>query len=264
MALLIPVLLLYGLSCALYLAFLVAPRDGLARLARVALVLGLLAHTADIGVRCVHGLHPVATAQEAVSFAAWLLVGAYLVISLRYRSVVVGGFVAPVALVGMVLARLSPSAPAAVPPGGLSTIGRIHITLSMIGVAMFALAAAVAVIYLVSESQLKAKKIGILQQRGLPLATLDALGHRCITLGFPVFTIAIVTGAVWVAQLHVAGAALRPEYSISMMTWLAFGALLLARAAAGWQGRRAAWLTLAGFGGALAVVLIYLMRSVAG
>src|SRR5262249_61652053 len=91
MALLIPVLLLYGLSCALYLAFLVAPRDGLARLARVALVLGLLAHTADIGVRCVHGLHPVATAQEAVSFAAWLLVGAYLRPSLRYGRLLVGG-----------------------------------------------------------------------------------------------------------------------------------------------------------------------------
>src|SRR5262245_6361363 len=126
MALLIPVLLLYGLSCALYLAFLVAPRDGLARLARVALVLGLLAHTADIGVRCVHGLHPVATAQEAVSFAAWLLVGAYLVISLRYRSVVVGGFVAPVAMVGMVLGRLLSRGAAAGCSGRVGLYGCSH------------------------------------------------------------------------------------------------------------------------------------------
>src|SRR5258708_7056811 len=86
-------------------------------------------------------------------------------------------------------------------------------------------------------------------QRIHPLATLDALGHRCIPLGFPLFTVAIVTGAIWVARLHMVS--LRPEYSISIFTWVAFAGLLVARQAAGWQGRRAAWLTLAGFGGAL-------------
>src|SRR5262249_32845960 len=263
MAMLGSVFLLYFLACILYLSFLVTPYDRVASAARIALLLGLIAHTIDIGARCVHGIHPVATTQEALSFGAWLLVGAHLLISVRYRSVVVGAFVAPVALVGMVLARLTTSAPGAAPTG-LTALGRIHITLAMVGVALFTLAAGVAALYLLSESQIRAKKIGILQQRGLPLATLDALGHRFITLGFPIFTIALVTGALWVAQLHLPGGALRPEYSISMITWLAFAVLLVARVAAGWQGRRAAWVTLAGFGGALTGLGIYLLRAVAG
>jgi ABC-type uncharacterized transport system permease subunit len=263
-----PLLSLYALASALYLAYLVTPKEALARIARAVFLLGLGVHTIDIGLRCLRGTHPVASTPEVISFSAWLLCAGYLGLSLRYSLAVVGGFVAPAALVLEVLARLTPpgtSAYAAGPPA-LGTLGRIHITLSTAGVALFALAAAVAAIYLVSESRLKQKKFGILYHRGPPLATLDAIGHRCITFGFPLFTIAIVTGAIWVARLPRFGAsgALRPEYSISMVTWLAFASLLVARTTAGWQGRRAAWLTLFGFGGALTVVLLYLLRYAAG
>jgi ABC-type uncharacterized transport system permease subunit len=260
---LLPVLLVYGLACALYLGFLMAPRDVLARAARLALLCGFLAHTVDIGARGLRGIHPVTSTPDAVSFATWLMVGAYLLLSLRSKVVVEGAFVAPVALVHEVLARLSPARPGAAGGGApLHALGRIHITLSTAGLALFTLAAGAAAFYLVSEAQLKSKKFGILLHRGPPLATLDSIGHRCITLGFPLFTIAIVTGAIWVAELRIG--ALRLEYSISMVTWLAFAGLLLARTTAGWQGRRAAWLTLIGFGGALCVVLIYLLRWVAG
>ena len=54
--------------------------------------------------------------------------------------------------------------------------------------------------------------------RGTPLETLDRLAHRCVSIGFPVFTLAIVTGAIWVARLgllHGRGT-LRPEYLIAV------------------------------------------------
>ena len=254
-----PVLALYGLASTLYLAFFVAPRDGVARAAKATLLLAFLCHMIDIGQRGVHGVHPITSTAEAVSFTAWLIAGGYLLISLRYKLLVVGGFVAPVVLVLLVLARLTPGAEVASPHAALGALGRIHITLSTAGLALFALAAAVACIYLVSEAQLRHKKLGPLQQRGPALATLDAIGHRCITVGFPVFTVAIVTGAIWVARLPHLG--MRPEYSVSIATWGAFAALLLARTTAGWQGRRAAWLTLIGFAGLLAVVMIYILRA---
>jgi ABC-type uncharacterized transport system permease subunit len=48
-----------------------------------------------------------------------------------------------------------------------------------------------------------------------------------------------------------------------MAAWVAFGVLLVARLGAGWQGRRAAWLTLGGFGGTLLVLLAYIVRYAA-
>jgi ABC-type uncharacterized transport system permease subunit len=76
-----------------------------------------------------------------------------------------------------------------------------------------------------------------------------------------VFTLAIVTGAIWVARLgllHGPGT-LRPNTD-RRRTWVAFAVLLIARVGAGWRGRRAAWLTLGGFGGTALVVAAYFIR----
>jgi len=86
-----------------------------------------------------------------------------------------------------------------------------------------------------------------------------------VSFGFPIFTVAIVTGAMWVARLGVLReqVTLRPEYLLAIATWVAFGVLLIARVGAGWRGRRAAWLTLGGFGGAMLVLVVYFLRHAA-
>src|SRR5262245_13347682 len=80
MSVLYLVLALYGLASALYLVYFVAPHDGLARAANLALLGAFLAHTIDIGQRGVRGVHPITSTAEAVSFAAWLVAGGYLII----------------------------------------------------------------------------------------------------------------------------------------------------------------------------------------
>jgi ABC-type uncharacterized transport system permease subunit len=128
-------------------------------------------------------------------------------------------------------------------------------------VALFAVAAGGAVIYLIAERNLKAHKPG--RANGPSLATLDKLNQRCITLGFPLYTVAMVTGAMWVAQLHLNGV-FTVQYAISAAAWLLYAVLLLARVTAGWRGRRAALMTLAGFAATAAVLLIYFLRGVTG
>jgi ABC-type uncharacterized transport system permease subunit len=48
------------------------------------------------------------------------------------------------------------------------------------------------------------------------------------------------------------------------VTWIFYAVLLIVRQTYGWRGRRAARLTLAGFAAALIVLLIYLVRRMAG
>jgi ABC-type uncharacterized transport system permease subunit len=168
----------------------------------------------------------------------------------------------PAALAVLVLARL---APAEVDAPRMGALGITHILLATVGVAVFALAAVLALLYLFQDRQLKQRRFERVMGIGTPLDTLDRLAVRCVSIGFPVFTIAIVTGAIWVARLgllHAAGG-LRPEYLIAVGTWAAFGILLVARMGAGWRGRRAAWLTLGGFGGVLIVVAAYFLRHAA-
>src|SRR5205085_11714307 len=98
------------------------------------------------------------------------------------------------------------------------------------------------------------------KDKGAPLEALDTMSHRLVWVGFPIFTIALVLGAIWVSKL---GESLdRPEYPLAAVTWLAFAGLLLARQVYGWRGRRAARLTRAGFAAAIAVLAIYLIRRI--
>jgi ABC-type uncharacterized transport system permease subunit len=223
----------------------------------IALVgLAFVAHGTDIGWRGTEHVHPAQSVREAIGFLAFIITGGYLLASTRYRLTIGGVVVMPVALVMLVAARLTPAGSAQ----DLSALGRIHISLATIGVGVFALASALSAIYLVEERALKKKKFDTLafKDHGAPLEALDRLSHRLVWVGFPIFTVALVLGAVWVSKL---GESLdRPEYPLAAVTWFAFAGLLVARQVYGWRGRRAARLALAGFAAALAVLIIYLVR----
>ena len=224
----------------------------------IALVgLAFVAHGVDIGWRGTQNVHPAQSVREAIGFLAFILAGGYLLASARYRLTLGGVVVMPVALIMLVVARLTPAGTA---PEGLGTLGRIHISLATIGVGVFALASALSAIYLVEDRALKKKKFDAVafKERGAPLEPLDRLSHRLIWVGFPIFTVALVLGAIWVSKL---GESLdRPEYPLAAVTWLSYAGLLVARQVYGWRGRRSAKLTLTGFAAALAVLVIYLVR----
>ncbi len=216
-----------------------------------------VAHGVDIGWRGTEHVHPAQSVREAIGFLAWILTGGYLLASARFRLTLGGVVVMPVSLILLLLARLTPAGHEL---EGLSALGRVHISLATIGVGVFALASALSAIYLAEDRALKKKKFDglALKDRGAPLEALDRLAHRLIWIGFPIFTVGLVLGAIWVSKL---GASLdRLEYPLAVVTWIAYAALLVARQVYGWRGRRAATLTLEGFACALAVLIIYLVR----
>jgi len=251
-------ILAYALASALFLGYLIAARAPAAGVARVVLAVGVVAQLVDIGIRCYAGQNPVSSTPEAVAFVGFLIAGGYLAAGVRYRLTAAGAFAVPASLILLVLARVVPAEPD-VPK--MTALGRTHIFLATLGVAVFALAAVLAVLYLVEERRLKRRRFDRVGA-DTPLTTLDRLALRCVSFGFPIFTVALVTGAVWIARLGgvVTSEAHRPEYLIAVAAWLAFGALLVARVGAGWRGRRAAWLTLGGFGGTALVVAAYIIR----
>lgn len=251
-------ILAYVVSSALYLGHLLTTRLSATRAARISLAVAFALQLLDIGLRCAAGQNPVSSTPEAVGFVGFLVAGGFLGASFRYRLTTAGAFAVPAALTLVVLARVVPGDPGTPRMGPL---GLTHVFLATLGVAVFACAAVLAVLYLREERRLKQKRFDRLVDDE-SLSTLDRLALRCVSFGFPVFTLALVTGAVWIARLGGISAteARRPEYLMAVAAWLAFGILLLARVGAGWRGRRAAWLTLGGFGGTLSVLLLYVLR----
>jgi ABC-type uncharacterized transport system permease subunit len=222
--------------------------------------LAFVAHGADIGWRGTEHVHPAESVREAIGFLAFIITGGYLLASARYRMTLGGVVVMPVSLVLLLLARLTPAGTS--PGDDLSTLGRVHISLATIGVAVFAVAGVLSAVYLVEDRALKRKRFDTLalEQGGAPLEPLDKLAHRLVWVGFPIFTLAMILGAIWTARLGESVG--RIEYALATVTWVAFATLLVARQIYGWRGKRAAKLTLEGFASALAVLVVYLIRRI--
>jgi ABC-type uncharacterized transport system permease subunit len=236
-------------------------RTSAARVARVLMALAFVAHGVDIGWRGVMDLHPATSVREALGFLAWIIAGGYLAATLRWRLDLAGAAAVPVVLVVLLAARLTPAGEA---QEGLSALGRIHITLATIGVAIFAMASALAAIYWLEERNLKRKRFDTVtfKSGGAPLEKLDLLSHRLVWIGFPVYTTAVILGALWMSQRG--ENLLRLEYFLALVSWCVYATLLAMRTIYGWRGRRAARLTLAGFGLAVLVLTIYLVRRIWG
>jgi cytochrome c-type biogenesis protein CcsB len=77
-------------------------------------------------------------------------------------------------------------------------------------------------------------------------ATLDQLAYRTTAFGFPIWTFAIIAGAIWAQAAWGRYWGWDPKETWSFISWTIFAAYLHARATAGWRGRRAAWIAIVG------------------
>jgi ABC-type uncharacterized transport system permease subunit len=224
---------------------------------------GAALHAAHIVVASlVYRVCPVEGMHFAMSVVSVVACGIYLAIRTRYRLHVVGAFVAPLALTFLLASRFVAIGATSDDSAGIrSALLPIHITANLLGEALFLLAFAAAVAYLVQERRLKKKRLVGLVQRLPPLDALDRAEHRFLLAGFPLLTIGILTGTLWAQKVESGSPADIARAVFGYVSWLLFAGVLLLRAAAGWRGRKAAYGTIAGFGFALLVLVLYLLRS---
>jgi ABC-type uncharacterized transport system permease subunit len=253
----------YTAACVLFVAFLQGRAENAARWAPRLVAVGVPLHAGQIVVSSLV-LHvcPVVGIHFAMSVASMLAAGAYVLARSRFRIDVVGAFVTPLALTFLLASRFVSAVPGDA-PRIRSAILPFHVAANLLGVALFTLAFAAAVAYLVQERRLKQKRLEGIFQRLPALDALDRAEHRFLVAGFPLLTIGVLTGTLWAREVEAGGAAEMARAAFGYLSWGLFGLVLLLRAAAGWRGRRAAYGTIAGFGFTLLVLLLYLVRDVA-
>ncbi|HEX9696287.1 MAG TPA: c-type cytochrome biogenesis protein CcsB [Actinomycetota bacterium] len=78
-------------------------------------------------------------------------------------------------------------------------------------------------------------------------STLDAWSYRLTAVAFPIWTWAVIAGAIWAAKAWSRYWAWDPKETWAFITWVIYAAYLHARATSGWRGRRAAVVAVAGF-----------------
>jgi ABC-type uncharacterized transport system permease subunit len=237
----------YVVAALVYLAYLVRQSDALATVGRVLVGTGLALHgVALFGLFGAQGGRPVGMAQGFSTFA-FLLLTIFLVVDVRYRKPVIGAFITPLA-VAVLLPGLLLDGGQPLHPDMTRPLLPLHITIALLGVAASALAAGVAVMYLLMERQVKGKRFGLLFSRLPSLEFLDTLNRRLVVVGFIALSVTLVTGAFFSSAAPGFVWAWQSKQIATLVAWGVFAALVSARSFGGWRGRRVALLTMTGFG----------------
>mgnify|MGYP003336407938 FL=1 len=135
-----------------------------------------------------------------------------------------------------------PSAPLV--PALRSTWLVVHVSAAILSGGVFLLANTLSATYLWLD-RMEAKGSRNNFARRLPsLETLDQLTYRLVAFVFPLWTFAIIAGAIWAEAAWGRYWGWDPKETWAFITWILYAGYLHARVTAGWKGKKAAWLCL--------------------
>ena len=222
--------------------------------AMVFTVLGVLAHAGVLLTRGLASGHlPWGNMYEFGTAVTLVAVVAYTALALRapvLRHIgvfVLGPVVLALVLIGLFLYASAGPLVAALRSWWLG----VHVTTAILGFGIFFVSGIASVLYLIRtryEQRMAAGKAprSVLMER-LPSAdSLDRTAHRTAVLGFPIWTFAVIAGAIWAESAWGRFWGWDPKETWAFIAWVVYAAYLHARTTAGWRGRPAAWVNVTG------------------
>jgi ABC-type transport system involved in cytochrome c biogenesis permease subunit len=249
---------LHQLAAAIYLfASIVAalgvavPSPRVTRTAVVLLILGVFVHGGTFAVLHAAQSTPALTElPAAASFMAWVgTVFFLLLVALRrVRVVRLIVLVAPLSFLGVFFAALwlpSSSPPATDVASG--TWPHAHVLLASAGLALGGIAALAGLLFLAEHRRLKARR-PLPARLNLPsLEALDRSGAAALAVGFPLLTLGVITGMIWVhSESGLLWKATAHE-TWNLIAWAVYAVLVAVRFVWHQGGRNAAAFAVGGF-----------------
>lgn len=241
-------LFFYFLGTFHCLLYLINQREGIGKVCQVATIAGFGFQTLWLIYSAVQtGYVPMTSLRDSLVFFSWAIIFIYLILEFRYRIRVMGAFVVPLAFVAVLVSLTFPIGETTPPEYFKSPWLGVHTTFAFLSYAAFAIAFGVGIMYIIQEKQLKSKHAGAFYRRLPSLDVLDELNYKSVAIGFPLLTLAIVSGSIWADSVWGYYWGWEPKEIWSLITWLVYAVYLHARLISGWRGRKAAYLAVAGF-----------------
>jgi cytochrome c-type biogenesis protein CcsB len=195
------------------------------------------------------GYVPLSNMYESMVFFAWSIVGLYLLFERFYRSRTLGAFIVPLGFLctGVAVLALSPEIRPLMPALQSSWLV-YHVITCFLGYAAFAISFGVSLVYLFKKKKPTANSLMP------PHKMLEDINYKAIIVGFLLFTVGIITGAIWANYAWGTYWSWDPKETWSLITWIVYAILLHARYTGRFTGKRMAHVSVVGF---VAVLFTY-------
>ncbi|MFH2060579.1 MAG: cytochrome c biogenesis protein CcsA [Pseudomonadota bacterium] len=247
---------LYFSGMAGYLLFLFKQKDVYQKAAFSLTCAAVVCHFISMIIYTTSARHlPIQNLSQSLSIAAFFVGCMFVFFQARFDLKILGVF-ASILLSAIMLSVMI--LPDAVVEKNIVLKGfwfYSHIILVFSGDAALALACGAGMLYLLQEKGIKTKTRGFFFKRLPSLDFLDYVGYTCMTTGFALLTIGLVTGFIYANAIWGRFWSWDPKEVFSVGTWLIYAILLHLRFRSGWRGRKSAIMTIVGF---LVIVFTFL------
>jgi len=239
---------LYFISMTGYVLFLFNQKSIYQKTAFRLILTAIGFHFVSIMIYTIATSHvPIQNLSQSLSAAAFAIGCMFLFFQYKFDLKILGVF-ASILLCGiMLVVLLIPDAPVEMNAVLKGFWFYSHIILVFTGDAALGLACGTGILYLLQEKGIKTKSPGFFFKRLPSLDFLDNVGYTCLTTGFVLLTIGLVTGFIYAKTIWGRFWSWDPKEVFSVGTWLVYAALLHLRLYSGWRGRKSAIMTIIGF-----------------
>jgi cytochrome c-type biogenesis protein CcsB len=213
-----------------------------------AILLGVTLHTVSLAIFYLKGISIAGGLDSSLYFFSWFIALVYIASQARYRTPVLGAFVAPLVFLLTVPSLILPQGIIEHDPSLSNPWILIHIVLVFLGEALFTVAFIAGALYIFQERRIKSKRVGKFLKKLPSLITLDNINHLCLLTGFPLLTIGLALGLLSAKEIWGALWEWGQKETWSLVTWLLYAVLIYGRLTADWKGKKAALGAVVGFG----------------
>ncbi|KUO52814.1 MAG: hypothetical protein APF76_02445 [Desulfitibacter sp. BRH_c19] len=242
----------YTLALLIYVLCFILSKAYLKKLARICTIGAFVMTTVLLGIRTVlTGTLPLTNLFEFGLFFVWGIAAVFIIIDYKYDLWTTGIFVLPIAIVLLIWLFTLDTSVRPMMPALRSNWLFVHVLSAAVAYGAFAVSFALSIMYLLKDWLLSQnannKIIGTLPS----LELIDEISYKVVFIGMPFLTIMLVTGAIWAEFSWGSYWSWDPKETWALITWLIYAAYLHVRLMRNWRGKKAAVLSIIGFGAVL-------------
>lgn len=198
-----------------------------------------------LGLRLGH--LPVSDTFMVLTSCAWFFVLVYLALEVRLKEMTMGVFFLPVIMLLQGISNLFINVDKPLAPVLTELFFEVHVALMISAYAAFTISFITSVMYILLAREMQTKRLGIFFERLPSLEFFDKLSNQAVNIGLVLVTAGILMGFYMGSNVWEGKWALDPKLLAVVISWGIYFAHFITRKSIGWQGRRAAIVSVVGF-----------------
>ncbi len=200
---------------------------------------------------------PVTDVFETITTCVWLFGAVYLLLEWRLQEHSLGLFILPVIIALQIISNLFLDFHRELPAILQDAVFEVHVLMILLSYSAFAISFIASMLYLLLSRDIERKSLGLFYRRLPSLAFFDSLSNFSVNIGLVFLTLGVGLGIYIGAKIpEPFFNSLDPKFLAVGLTWLIYAFHTLLRRSVGWQGKRAAVVSVLGFGWVLFSFLV--------